>query len=104
MLKLTFMKINLRQFIGGVPGLLEEDYERESFLSSVKEESGQNGKLAIGGKTELNGFNKTQADKEGIERQRRFYQDLKEDTEKAQQRAKEEPLLQIELDYITTNL
>ena len=98
------MKINLRQFIGGVPGLLEEDYERESFLSSVKEESGQNGKLAIGGKTELNGFNKTQADKEGIERQRRFYQDLKEDTEKAQQRAKEEPLLQIELDYITTNL
>jgi len=94
--------INPRQVLGGMIGGFEEGFEKESFLS--------NGKLAIGGKTELNGFNKNQAElekkikeKAEADRKRRFNQALKEDYERTQ-RAKDRIWLEEEINDITTNI
>lgn len=105
------MNINPRQVVGGIIGGFDESsFEMESFLSSVTEESEQNGKLAIGGKTELNGFNKKEAElekqikqKEEADRKRRFYQASKEDYDRAQ-RAKDRLLFEEELDDVTANM
>lgn len=105
------MNINPRQVLGGIIGGFEESsFEMESFLSSVTAEPEQNGKLAIGGKTELNGFNKREAElerqlkqKEEADRKRRFYQSLKEDYDRSQ-RAKDKLLFEEELDDTVTNM
>lgn len=105
------MNINPRQVLGGMIGGFEEsDYERESFLSSNGTETSQNGRLAIGGKTELNGFNKKEAElekqikqKEEANRQKAFYQTLEQDRLRAQQ-AKEKMLFEEELNDITANM
>lgn len=105
------MNINPRQVLGGmIEGFEESSFEMESFLSSVTTESEQNGKLAIGGKTELNGFNKKEAElekqikqKKEADRKRRFYQTLKEDQERAQ-RAKDRLLYEQELDDTVANM
>lgn len=105
------MNVNPRQVLGGIIGGFEESsFEMESFLSSVTTESEQNGKLAIGGKTELNGFNKKQAElekqlkqKEEANRKQAFYQALEQDRLRAQQ-AKEKMLFEEELNDITANM
>jgi len=91
------MNINPRQVLGGMIGGFEEDFEMESFLS---QEVVGNGKLAIGGKNELNGFNKNQEEEN---RERAFYQALKEDYERTQ-RAKDRMWLEEEINDITTNI
>lgn len=123
--------INPRNILGGIPGLFEDDFEKEtSAISTItqgvsgvfeaitslgqditglepKKEANGKAQFPLTGSIEFNKqqvqAEQSQKEKAEIDRKKAFYQALKEDQERAQ-KAKEKQLFEEEINDIVTNL